>query len=175
MDATISYYNQNALEYFVKTVNVPMQNLYDKFEIYLKSGDKILDLGCGSGRDSKYFLSKGYDVVSVDGSIEICRLAEKYIGKYVRNIFFDELDYVNEFDAVWASASLLHVDSKEMKDVLYRIKSALKKNGLMYASWKYGQGEKVDSLRYYVDFDEYAIKKIKYCFNRDTKHMDYGG
>lgn len=64
-----------------------MQNLYDKFEIYLKSGDKILDLGCGSGRDSKYFLSKGYDVVSVDGSIEICRLAEKYIGKYVRNIF----------------------------------------------------------------------------------------
>lgn len=159
MDATISYYNQNALEYFVKTVNVPMQNLYDKFEIYLKSGDKILDLGCGSGRDSKYFLSKGYDVVSVDGSIEICRLAEKYIGKYVRNIFFDELDYVNEFDAVWASASLLHVDSKEMKDVLYRIKSALKKNGLMYASWKYGQGEKVDSLRYYVDFDEYAIKK----------------
>ena len=157
MDATISYYNQNALEYFVKTVNVPMQNLYDKFEIYLKSGDKILDLGCGSGRDSKYFLSKGYDVVSVDGSIEICRLAEKYIGKYVRNIFFDELDYVNEFDAVWASASLLHVDSKEMKDVLYRIKSALKKNGLMYASWKYGQGEKVDSLRYYVDFDEYAI------------------
>ena len=160
MDATISYYNQNALEYFVKTVNVPMQNLYDKFEIYLKSGDKILDLGCGSGRDSKYFLSKGYDVVSVDGSIEICRLAEKYIGKYVRNIFFDELDYVNEFDAVWASASLLHVDSKDMKDVLYRIKSALKKNGLMYASWKYGQGEKVDSLRYYVDFDEYAIKKI---------------
>ena len=63
MDATISYYNQNALEYFAKTVNVPMQNLYDKFEIYLKSGDKILDLGCGSGRDSKYFLSKGYDVV----------------------------------------------------------------------------------------------------------------
>ena len=96
----------------------------------------------------------------MDGSIEICRLAEKYIGKYVRNIFFDELDYVNEFDAVWASASLLHVDSKKMKDVLYRIKSALKKNGLMYASWKYGQGEKVDSLRYYVDFDEYAIKKI---------------
>lgn len=60
---------------------------------------------------------------------------------------------------MWASASLLHVDSKKMKDVLYRIKSALKKNGLMYASWKYGQGEKVDSLRYYVDFDEYAIKK----------------
>lgn len=58
MDATISYYNQNALEYFVKTVNVPMQNLYDKFEIYLKSGDKILDLGCGSGRDSKYFYQK---------------------------------------------------------------------------------------------------------------------
>lgn len=74
MNQTITYYNQNAEEYFNKTVNVSMQALYDQFEAYLNPGDKILDLGCGSGRDSKYFLSKGYEVVSVDGSIEMCRL-----------------------------------------------------------------------------------------------------
>ncbi len=92
MNDTISYYNQNAEEYFNKTVNVSMQELYDQFEAYLKPGDKILDLGCGSGRDSRYFLSKGYDVVSVDGSKAMCNLAETYIGKKVRNITFEKLD-----------------------------------------------------------------------------------
>ena len=105
MNETITYYNQNAEEYFNNTVNVSMQELYDQFEVYLKSGDKILDLGCGSGRDSRYFLSRGYDVVPVDGSMELCLLAENYIGMDVRNITYEELDYNNEFDAVWSCAS----------------------------------------------------------------------
>lgn len=142
------------------TVNVPMQTLYDQFETYLKPGDKILDLGCGSGRDSKYFLSKGYEVVSVDGSIKMCYLATKYLGKEVRNITFNELDYVDEFDAVWACASLLHVESNKMIEVMVRIRNALKKNGLIYASWKYGQGKRVDNYKHYVDFDETAVREL---------------
>jgi len=109
MNETITYYNQNTEEYFNNTVNVLMQELYDQFKAYLKPGDKILDLGCGSGRDSRYFLSKGYDVVSMDGLKEMCRLAEKYIGRDVRNITFAELDYNNEFDAVWARACLKNI------------------------------------------------------------------
>ena len=112
MNETITYYNQNAEEYFNKTVNVSMQESYDQFEAYLKPGDKILDLGCGRGRDFRYFLSKGYDVVPVDESKEMCRLAEKYIGRDVCNITFAELDYNNEFDAVWACASLRLVNSR---------------------------------------------------------------
>lgn len=160
MSETISYYNQNAAKYFDMTVNVPMQTLYDQFEAYLKTGDKILDLGCGSGRDSKYFLSKGYEVVSVDGSIGMCHLAAKYLGKEVRNITFNELDYIDEFDAVWACASLLHVDIEEMIDVLSKIKNALKRNGLLYASWKYGQGERIVNQKYYADYNEELIKKM---------------
>ena len=95
-----------------------MQELYDQFEVYLKPGDKILDLGCGSGRDSKYFLSKGYDIISVDGSKAMCNLAGAYIGREVRNITFEKINYDNEFDAVWACASLVHVDVGEMTDVL---------------------------------------------------------
>ncbi len=160
MNETITYYNQNAEEYFNKTVNVSMQESYDQFEAYLKPGDKILDLGCGSGRDSRYFLSKGYDVVSVDGSKEMCRLAENYIGRDVCNITFEELDYNNEFNAVWACASLLHVDSKEMIEVLCSIRNALKKDGILYASWKYGVEERIENKRYYVDLDERAVREL---------------
>ena len=160
MNETIDYYNKYAEEYFNKTVNVSMQAVYDQFEVYLKPGDKILDLGCGSGRDSLYFLSKGYEVISVDGSKEMCRLAEDYIGRDVRNITFDKLDYDNEFDAVWACASLVHVDIGEITDVLFRIQRALKKKGVLYASWKYGTGERIANQKYYADYDEECIKRM---------------
>ena len=160
MNETITYYNQNAEEYFNKTVNVSMQELYDQFEAYLKPGDKILDLGCGSGRDTRYFLSKGYGVVSVDGSKAMCNMAETYIGKKVRNITFEKLDYDNEFDAVWACASLVHVDIGEITDVLFRIQRALKKKGILYASWKYGKGERIENQKYYADYDEESINSL---------------
>ena len=160
MNETITYYNQNAEEYFNNTVNVSMQELYDQFEAYLKPGDKILDLGCGSGRGSRYFLSKGYDVVSVDGSKEMCRLAGNYIGRDVCNITFEELDYNNEFNAVWACASLVHVEIGEKTGVLCKIQKLLKKKGILYASWKYGTGERIDNQKYYADYDEKGINEL---------------
>lgn len=160
MNETIDYYNQNAEEYFNKTVNVSMQSIYEQFEAYLKPGDKVLDLGCGSGRDSKYFLSRGYEVVSVDGSIEMCRLAGEYLNKEVRNISINELDYVDEFNAVWACASLLHVDMEAINDILHQIKKSLKEKGVLYASWKYGDGVRIDNQKYYADYDEERIKKL---------------
>ena len=160
MDETIAYYNQNAEEYFNKTVNVSIQGVYDQFEAYLKPGYKILDLGCGSGRDSRYFLSKGYDVVSVDGSERMCQFAAQYLGKEVRNINFNELDYVDEFDAVWACASLLHVNIKEIIDVMALIRRSLKKSGLLYASWKYGFGKRVEGKKSCVCYNSERIKKL---------------
>lgn len=160
MGKTIDYYNQNAMNYCKSTINVSMQNIYDKFESYLQPGARILDLGCGSGRDSKYYLSKGYDVVSVDGAIEICHLAEQYIGKFVRNITFDNLDYSNEFDAIWASASLLHVEREQLLRVIGNVIRALKTDGIVYASWKYGYEEKTVDGRYYLDMNEENILQV---------------
>ena len=170
MGKTIDYYNQNAINYCKNTINVAMQNLYDEFESYLQPGARILDLGCGSGRDSKYFLSKGYDVVSVDGAIEICHLAEQYIGKSVHNIKFENFDYSNEFDAIWASASLLHVNPKQMPIVLDSIKRALKNDGILYASWKYGRNEKIVDGKYYLYLDESAIADL---FNSTSIEIEY--
>ena len=171
MNEAITYYNQNAEEYFNNTVNVSMQELYDQFEAYLKSGDKILDLGCGSGRDSRYFLSRGYDVVPVDGSKELCLLAGNYIGMDVRNITYEELDYNNEFDAVWACASLLHVESDKLFDVFSRIKTSLKDKGVIYASWKYGHKERIDNGKLYFDLNEKTLAELFDSFSFSIEKM----
>lgn len=70
---TIEYYNTHADEHCDATRNVDMSALYAEFEKHLRPGCKILDLSCGSGRDSKYFYDKGYEVVAVDLSTEMCK------------------------------------------------------------------------------------------------------
>lgn len=102
---SIKYYNDNALSYFEKTVNLDMWDMYKEFLHYLEVGDKILDVGCGSGRDSKAFLDMGYDVTSIDGSMELARLASSYIGKKVIVNDFKEILYNNEFNGIWAMSS----------------------------------------------------------------------
>lgn len=160
MDATIEYYEKNAKEYFNRTVNIKMDDLYEEFEKYLYPGAKILDLGCGSGRDSKYFLAKGYEVVSIDGSYEMCKLAEEYIGNTVYNIKFEDLNYNDEFDAIWASASLLHVKKHSLLQVMNEVISALKDHGVLYASWKYGSGPRCEDNRYYYDLSRVEICEL---------------
>ena len=78
---TIEYYNKYADRYSDVTRNADMSDIYKRFEEHLKPGSRILDLGCGSGRDSKYFLDKGYDVVSLDASEAMCRKTQELTGK----------------------------------------------------------------------------------------------
>ena len=78
---TLDYYNLNAYDYFNNSLDADMSEVYKRFLFYLKENDLILDFGCGSGRDSKYFLDNGYNVDSVDGSLELCNLATKYLNK----------------------------------------------------------------------------------------------
>lgn len=76
---TIDYYNENAEAFIRGTVSVDFKETQDKF-IKALSGTKVLDFGCGSGRDTKYFIAAGLDVVATDGSKEICKSASKYTG-----------------------------------------------------------------------------------------------
>ena len=92
-------------------------------------------MGCGSGRDSKYFLYKGYSVKAIDGSKELCKLASNNIGQEVECADFLDLSYNEEFDAIWACASLLHIDKKDLNKVINNLHKALKKNGIIYASF----------------------------------------
>ncbi|ADQ41932.1 Methyltransferase type 11 [Caldicellulosiruptor acetigenus I77R1B] len=167
MDQTIKYYDDNAIEFFMNTKDANMENLYKLFLKYIPEGGKILDLGCGSGRDTKYFLGKGYDVVAVDGSIEMVKLSSEYTGKKTLHMTFQEIDFEEEFDGIWACASLLHVRRDEISSILYKIYRALKPNGVLYVSFKYGDKEEYRyDGRFFNYYDEKSfselIKKLGY-------------
>ena len=160
MNKTLEYYNENANKFILGTLNVDMMMIQKKFISYITKGGKILDLGCGSGRDSLFFKELGFDVIAVDGSAEMCIQAEKNIGQPVVNMAFDQLDYDAEFDGIWACASLLHVPSSEIKDVIAKIERALKNGGYFYFSVKYGDYEGEREGRYYTDYTEESVDAL---------------
>lgn len=157
---TISYYEENADDFIALTVNADMSKLYKNFEKFLKPEARILDLGSGSGRDSKYFSEKGYDVVAIDASPAMCESTKQIAHVPVYLMAAEDMKFQDEFDAVWACASLLHVEKKNMAEVIERIIHALKPEGVAYMSWKYGEKEHNDGLRYYADFTESSISKL---------------
>lgn len=157
---TLNYYNQNADSFIQGTVSVDFSQVQDKFLERLNEGDYILDFGCGSGRDNKYFLKKGMVVDAIDGSVNLCKLASEYTGIKVRNILFQELDEQEKYDGIWACASILHLSKKELSVVLDKMIAALKKNGIIYTSFKYGDFEGERNGRYFTDFTDKSFKEF---------------
>ena len=154
MDYTIDYYNQNAKNFIENTQNVDMHLAQYKFLQLLDSQSSILDFGCGSGRDTKYFLEKGYHVTATDGSAELCKLASAFTGIEVKEMLFQELDDINKYDGIWACSSILHLPKKELFPVLRKMCIALKSAGVIYSSFKYGDFEGERNGRYFTDFTE---------------------
>lgn len=124
------------------------------------TGKKILDAGCGSGRDSLAFMKHGYSVVAFDASSEMCRMASELIGQEVLKMRFDEIEYVDEFDGIWACASLLHVPYNELPGVLGKLYRAMKAQGTLYVSFKYGEGTKQRGERVFSDFTEESARAL---------------
>ena len=116
--------------------------------------------GCGSGRDTKYFIDQGYEVTAIDGSKELCKRASELTGIEVNNMLFQDIEYVNEFDGVWACASLLHVPKTELLSVIKRITRALKDCGIFFVSFKYGEYEGERNGRFFTDLNEDSFVKI---------------
>ena len=160
MTKTLAYYNQFAKAYNETTLTIEFQSKREFLLKYLKPHAYILDLGCGSGRDSKAFLEQGYEVTAMDGSQELCQLASETIGQLVKCQLFHELDEVNTYDAVWACASLLHLPTIELKQTLKKIEKALKNEGYFYASFKYGEFEGYREERFFNDFTEGSFKAL---------------
>lgn len=151
---TIQYYDRNAKEFIGNTVTVDFTATQTRFVSKLEKGSHILDFGCGSGRDTKYFLSQGYQVAATDGSVELCKLASEYTGIPVKHMMFQELAEKEVYDGIWACSSILHLPFPELNDVFQRITAALKKDGVLYTSFKYGSYEGERNGRYFTDMTE---------------------
>ena len=150
----MNYYDENGQEFFDGTVDTDMSSHYDKFLALIPENGSILDAGCGSGRDTLKFKSLGYDVTAIDGSKKMCELASEHSEVNVRHMQFQEIEFEDCFDGIWASASLLHVPTEELGDVLKRLKRSLKENGIFYASFKLGDFEGERNGRFFNDFTE---------------------
>lgn len=154
MNGTVEYYNRNADSFLRETTSVDFSEIQNMFLKLLPQGAVILDFGCGSGRDTLEFLKQGYRVDAVDGSKKMCQAAAELTGLPVRQMFFQELDETETYDGIWACSSILHLPRTELKGVLLKLYAALKKNGIIYTSFKYGTFEGERKGRYFTDFTE---------------------
>jgi SAM-dependent methyltransferase len=159
-DVKIDYYQQNAGTFFADTVDVDMTPLYRRFLRLLPERARILDAGCGSGRDARAFAEVGHKVTAFDASPALVALAEAYLGQPVQCLRFQEAAWQDAFDGIWACASLLHVSASELPDVMARLCRALEPGGILYASFKYGSGEREHHGRRFTDLDEAGLAAL---------------
>lgn len=157
---TLNYYNTHAKDFVQGTVAVDFHITQERFLAQLEKGASILDFGCGSGRDTKYFLERGYAVEATDGSAELCKLASEYTGIKVKQMLFSELDAVEKYDGIWACASILHLAWDELVDVLQKMVLAVKAGGVIYTSFKYGQFTGERNGRFFTDLDEEGLARL---------------
>lgn len=151
---SIDYYERYAASYYENTVNLNMEEALGRFLALLPENAEVLDLGCGTGRDTVYLEDAGCYVTPMDGSEQMCRLAEIYTDKEVLHMTFEEMEFEEVFDGIWACASLLHVEGKDMDRIMKKVVNALKPDGVLYMSFKYGDAEEIRNQRFFHDYTE---------------------
>ena len=159
-DITLEYYAANAEAFASSTVDVAFSSVQKCFEGLLQPGARVLDFGCGSGRDAKHFLEAGFAVDAVDGSPELCRIASELTGLPVRCMRFEELSAQSIYDGIWACSSILHVPSRQLLALLAKMAAALKPGGVVYTSFKLGEFEGVRNGRYFSDFTPESFARL---------------
>lgn len=148
---TSDYYDSHAGEFAARTASLEMGSLQQRFLSRLPAGARILDAGCGSGRDARAFLDAGYKVCAADGSRGMCTQAES-LGVRACCLQFGEVCGPDLYDGIWACASLLHVPKAELPEVLRRFHWALRPGGILYMSVKRGSGEERRLGRFFADY-----------------------
>lgn len=170
---TLEYYNNNAKQYFEQTIQGDFQEIYNKFFSKIAEKAYILDFGCGSGRDSKYFIENGYKVKAIDGSEEMCKLASEYIKQEVECMKFDELNEENTYDAIWACSSIVHVEKEKLPNILNKMIKALKTDGVIYVSFKKGKNYEIKEEKYYNFLMKDELEEILNNVSKNIKIVDY--
>lgn len=154
------FYDANAASFIAATAEVDMSDLYAPFLSQIPNGGSILDAGSGSGRDALAFQRLGYNVNAFDASPTMVAATAALAGVPVRQATFETFVADTAYDGIWACASLLHVARRDLPDVLHRLADALAPAGVLYASFKYGDAERIHQGRFFDDLDEAALAGI---------------
>ena len=162
----MQYYNENAEAFFNSTYKVNMAALYVPFLERIPKHGHILDLGCGSGRDSLAFKQLGYTVTAMDVSAELVKKATQLMGLEVQQRSFYDLNEIDQYHGIWACASLLHCERHCLDNVLSKLTDALKSHGVMYLSFKYGDSDREKDGRKFTDLNE---DQLSVLLNHHTK------
>ena len=157
---SVDYYQQQAEPFYHSTVSVDMTPLYQRFLPYVPAGGHIVDAGCGSGRDSRYFASLGFTVSAFDASPALVELAQQHTGLPVSVCSFEQFFTPKPVDAIWACASLLHVHRSELKQVIAHLTNQLKKGGVFYCSFKYGKDDASREGPHFTNLDETGLSEL---------------
>lgn len=157
---TINYYQNHAQAFFSDTIGVDMSSLYTPFIAHLAPGACVLDAGCGSGRDARAFVEKGYAVEAFDASSEMVRMATEHSGLHVKQMTFNEVQASQRYDGIWCCASLLHVPAQDLPQAMSSLAQALKPGGVWYVSFKYGDSEREKGGRHFSDLTEEGLNEL---------------
>lgn len=157
---TEEFYDLNAESFANSTFPLDLSDLYCRFLKSLTAGSQVLDVGCGSGRDSKFFIEQGLVVKAIDSSAELVKIASRNTGLSVRKVDIIGIDFDSEFDGIWACASLLHIPSQKLPNVFLKLARALKQSGVLYCSFKYGDFEGERNGRYFTDLVESTLDSL---------------
>lgn len=155
---SIAYYDEHARPFFDDTAASRVDHLYDRVLGHIPKGGRILDAGCGSGRDALAFHKAGYQVQAFDGSASMVALAREHTGLAVRQMRFEAVEgpeaFGGGFDLVWANATLLHVPRAALVATTARLTRLLNPGGVLFASFKEGQTEREKNGRRFTDMTE---------------------
>lgn len=157
---TIDYYGANAASYVADTAGVEFGALQREFARRLPEGGRVLDLGCGSGRDSLAFLRAGFAVDAIDGSVQMVEAASGLTGLPVAHATFSDHEPQGPYDGIWACSSLLHVPAEELPAIISKYARALKPGGTFYLSFKLGSHNGMRGGRWFTDLDEPALHAL---------------
>ena len=159
-DTTLSWYRENAIQYAEETRNSLVLDALWEFLSRMKEGGTILDYGSGSGRDSAYFINKGFSVDSLDGSAEMKAQAERLFGIKVKLSSFLSLEEKEKYDGIWAQASILHLEEHDLRAALTLIERALKRDGVFYSSFRKGEEDGYENGRWYTNMTERRLLSL---------------
>ena len=149
----VSLYNEQALDYFDRTAKLDQSEHLSQFVSELPPGAIVVDAGCGSGRDSVWFLANGFQVYTYDACKRLCSMAKGFIGggHPVACHMHHELNLKEKADGIWATASLLFLSDADLQAALATFRDNLADGGLLYASFKKGSGWRFDGEKWYRD------------------------